>query len=157
MGLSFEPISSLVRVRSGGLWLLGSVESDVVKFGFWPVLLVSWALVGLPALCTAGALDHPCARQEAGKSNDPCHSEDENDDGCTHESDCVHDPCSELNIRTERDEFVADELAGEHHACINDPASDSCVLSLSSLSAFPVLPPQLQRTPDICFNIPLLI
>lgn len=57
----------------------------------------SWALVVLPALCTAGAVGHAC---DCGVSFE-----------CRHESDCSSDPCSELTARRpERDNDVANAV-----------------------------------------------
>lgn len=68
----------------------------------WTLAFASWAFVGMPYLCTAGILTHPCPPEE---SRQPVqHSHDEDDNGCHHESDCAQDPCSELSIRNDRDD-----------------------------------------------------
>ena len=69
------------------------------------IFLPVWALLVLPALCTAGVLTHPCAPHGP---NQPAHqSHDEDENGCPHESDCSQDPCSELNVRNEgRDSYA---------------------------------------------------
>jgi len=46
------------------------------------LLMLIWGLLAVPALCTAGALLHPC---ECGAVI-----------GCAHEEQCSEDPCSDL-------------------------------------------------------------
>lgn len=51
-----------------------------------------WTFALLPALCTAGALVHPC----------DC----ESNDGCGHESECSDDPCA--SVAPPREEHPGD-------------------------------------------------
>ena len=82
------------------------------------IAVAAWALVGLPSLCTAGVLTHPCAPESAvHPDQEHGHDHDENpgESQCQHESDCAQDPCSELTIRNDSDELPipTDEL----HPC----------------------------------------
>ncbi|GMU23704.1 MAG: hypothetical protein AMXMBFR13_37820 [Phycisphaerae bacterium] len=46
---------------------------------------LTFSLQGLPVLCLAGLLEHPCACSEP---QEDCH--------CEHEQDCSSDPCSKI-------------------------------------------------------------
>lgn len=82
--------------------LFGTIDLKLMFRRLWTITIASWALVGLPSLCTAGVLTHPCEPEE---SHHPVrHSHDENEGGCHHESDCAQDPCSELTVRIDRDD-----------------------------------------------------
>lgn len=60
----------------------------------WIILFPAWAMVVLPALCTAGILNHPCSGDDC---DQPVHrSHEQNERGCPHESDCAQDPCHGL-------------------------------------------------------------
>lgn len=73
---------------------------------FWTIAVAAWALVGMPSLCTAGLLVHPCDSESAAHTDheENNHHDHSDDDGCRHESDCAQDPCSELSIRNDFDE-----------------------------------------------------
>jgi hypothetical protein len=49
------------------------------------LFVLLWALLAMPALCTAGLLSHQC---DCGNAT-----------GCTHESDCGSDPCRIVALR----------------------------------------------------------
>ncbi len=72
------------------------------------ILLVAGALWGLPTLCVAGVLKHPCARDDGRcGQGEPCERSHEepgcsHEGGCGHESDCSSDPCADAVVRSER-------------------------------------------------------
>ncbi len=69
----------------------GTIDLKLMFRRLWTLTIAAWALVGLPTLCTAGVLTHPCEPEE---SHQPVqHTHDENEGGCHHESDCAQDPC----------------------------------------------------------------
>lgn len=77
------------------------------------VILVLWSLWGLPLLCVAGVVHHPCAPEveQCHKTNTPdcAHPEPgcSHDGGCGHETGCGFDPCEGTIARSER---LTDEL-----------------------------------------------
>jgi hypothetical protein len=72
------------------------------------ILITTWAFFGMPALCVAGVLEHPCAPDdnhcEKTDTHDCSHEEPDSphDGGCGHESDCESDPCSTMVVGRER-------------------------------------------------------
>lgn len=82
--------------------LIGSIDLRVMFRRAWTITIAGWALVGLPTLCTAGILTHPCEPEES--SRPVQHSHNEKEDGCHHEPDCAQDPCSELSVRNDHED-----------------------------------------------------
>jgi len=121
----------------------------------WTIMFPVWALVGLPALCTAGVMSHPCHPCEADPPAHRSHSEDEN--GCPHESDCAQDPCSELNVRNEGQDSHAPFLSAElvFLAEPSQPNDESRRCNLLHTSRFVVL--ALPNLPCPESTLPLLI
>lgn len=71
-------------------------------------LLCLWSLQGVPVLCAAGVLLHPCnlenpcqSRCDHGRDDDG-HDHPAPPEGCGHEQDCPDDPCSDLTVGAER-------------------------------------------------------
>jgi len=75
---------------------------------YFAILIVSWAFCGMPALCVAGVLEHPCAPHQGHDKeteHPDCPHEEPgcpHDDDCGHESDCASDPCSSTIVGRER-------------------------------------------------------
>jgi hypothetical protein len=69
---------------------------------FLPLLVALWAVVVSPTLCVGGWLNHPCAHKEP--ENHSCEESDgavgppseSHKHDCTHEDNCLADPCSPL-------------------------------------------------------------
>ena len=52
------------------------------------ILLTTWSLIGLPTLCEAGGILHPCDCAQEGTGE--------------HESDCPDDPCDSATVTQDR-------------------------------------------------------
>ncbi|MFQ5502968.1 MAG: hypothetical protein ACE5EQ_11825 [Phycisphaerae bacterium] len=107
------------------------------------ILITVWALLLMPALCTAGVILHACA----------CGAET----GCSHEDGCSDDPCGTLvaNSRMQRTlvEFtLASMPCFVHCTSSDDPdcASYHCRMDEQPVLLFPHLPFPLS-------DIPLLV
>ena len=64
------------------------------------IVATAWALWGMPLLCVAGVLEHPCAPQNVHgdggvEHRSPSEREGSHDGDCGHESDCGADPCQQ--------------------------------------------------------------
>lgn len=94
----------------------------------WTIFFPVWALLVLPALCTAGVMTHPCAPHEPNQPAHQSHGEDEN--GCPHESDCSQDPCSGLNVRNEGQDSYAQVFTAQvvflAEPSLTNGEADSC-------------------------------
>ena len=75
---------------------------------YFSILIATWSFWGMPALCVAGLLEHPCAPEgkhcQDTDAPDCSHEEPDcpHDGGCSHESDCESDPCSTMVFGRER-------------------------------------------------------
>lgn len=84
------------------------VDTATMRYRHSAIFLSALALWGLPTLCVAGVLIHPCADDDGHCSDcepSDCGHEvpdDNHDGGCGHESDCSSDPCARTFVRPGR-------------------------------------------------------
>lgn len=126
------------------------------------ILIASWALWGLPTLCVAGALKHPCA-----PGSTPCPGEDtpqcthnepaypHDGGGCGHESGCASDPCSESVIS--REPSSDDEPLSAPEPLLLEPQSGEVATARGQVPRPDHSPPLGVRIPVHASDIPLLI
>ena len=135
------------------------ILSCMARYG--AILLVVWALVGLPTLCIAGALPHDCACGDSRASAEPSDCTHEqphcsHNGACNHESDCGSDPCSKLTAsRPEQYNDVA-ETVPLVVACPSFAASVSQRASLNVRESFSERVPG-KNLPYPSSDLPLLI
>ncbi len=84
------------------------VDNAVMVRRHFSILVAAWSFWGVPVLCVAGVLEHPCAPNDnhCQESDAPdCSHEGPDcphDGGCGHGSDCESDPCSTIVLGRER-------------------------------------------------------
>ena len=71
-----------------------------IKRQYFAILTVLWTFGGVPVLCMAGALEHPCEcddQHSGGESTSVkplTETTPQHENECSHESQCHSDPCS---------------------------------------------------------------
>lgn len=128
---------------------------------FYGIFLTVWALQGVPVLCAAGLLLHPCDIEHPCESrcdhgpDDNGHDHPAPPEGCGHEQDCPDDPCSDLTVGGERLGRTDDAPVFALAACLS-------TVDLGDLEAAVAPCPSLARSrgPDLPFpasDVPLRI
>ncbi len=108
------------------------------------IVAVTFVLQGMPALCLAGLLEHPCT---CSHPQEDCH--------CEHEQDCSSDPCAKL--LTSQNRSRADDLPESPSLAVPLPdliLPDAAGSGLST-SVEPLEPFHVVRHYDVM--LPLLI
>lgn len=84
------------------------VDNSTMVRRYCSILIATWSVWGMPALCVGGVLEHPCAperKQCQDTDASKCLHEEPgcpHDGDCGHESDCESDPCATTVIGRER-------------------------------------------------------
>jgi hypothetical protein len=103
------------------------------------ILIATWALMVMPALCTAGVILHAC---DCGTESD-----------CDHEAGCSSDPCENITVRNSRPAPIATPVPTSFSACL--PADLPALVQALRTDAPNPLP--RQNLPYPPSDLPLLI
>lgn len=110
-------------------------------FGF---LVAVWALLVMPALCTAGFIEHPC---DCGNTT-----------GCTHEADCGGDPCSIVTLRHDNGAAKGTDLVPTLALFVLLPPASAVTLSVQGAHKTETYEPPLRaRLPYPALTAVLLV
>ena len=128
---------------------------------YFSILIAAWSFWGIPALCVAGVLAHPCAPEDKRCQNTdaPNCSHEETDskhDGeCGHESDCESDPCSKMVVGRERSSDDGPLVLLDAVAIA--PWAENSVQALRSTRTSNDVATDIVKLPSYASAIPLLI